>query len=501
MNIANWLTRAAQKWPEREAVFEGSELRWNYEGFYAAVESVAGWLSARDLNQGDRIAIFAQNIPEYLIAKYAIWTMGGVAVPINAKLHEKEAAYIIENSEASLVLTCSKTGEGAFPVPSISMESVAFQDALSFSPRVSVVSREPEDLAWLFYTSGTTGRPKGVMITHRMLMSMALNYSVDVDPVAAQDRALYAAPLSHGAGIYSVQHVLMGAGHVVPVSRGFEPEEVLDLASLHKNAHMFLAPTMVQRMTTYAVEHGRTGEGLKTIVYGGGPMYVADILKAVDHFGPVFAQIYGQGECPMAISAMNKTAVADRAHPNWQARLLSVGRAQSSVEVQIGDEVGAALPNGTIGEIMVRGDTVMPGYWKNEAANAKTLVNGWLMTGDMGSMDTDGFITMKDRSKDMIISGGTNIYPREVEEALLTHKDVEEVSVIGAPDEEWGESVVAFVVLKSNALANEQTLDQHCLENIARFKRPKRYVFVDTLPKNNYGKVLKTALREQLTQL
>jgi long-chain acyl-CoA synthetase len=500
MNIANWLARAAQKWPLRDAVFEGCDLKWDYAGFNSAVQSVAGWLVHRGICEGDRVAIFAQNIPEYLVAKYAIWAMGGVAVPINAKLHEKEAAYIIENSEARLVLICSKTEGGAFSIPSLSMESDQFQNALKFTPQAPIMPRAPEDLAWLFYTSGTTGRPKGVMITHRMMMVMALNYMTDVESVSAHDRTIYAAPMSHGAGIYSLQHVLAGAGHVVPASRGFEPKEVLDLASYHGNTHMFLAPTMVQRMTSYAQESDRYGDGLKTIVYGGGPMYLADIERAVDHFGPVFAQIYGQGECPMAISAMRKEDVADRTHPNWKERLLSVGQAQSSVEVQIGDAAGRVLPFGEVGEIMVRGDTVMPGYWKNEAANLKTLVDGWLMTGDMGSMDEDGFITMKDRSKDMIISGGTNIYPREVEEVLLIHEDVVEVSVIGAPDPEWGESVVAFVVLKESAGPDTVALDQHCLDHIARFKRPKRYVFVTSLPKNNYGKVLKTELREQFTK-
>jgi long-chain acyl-CoA synthetase len=260
---------------------------------------------------------------------------------------------------------------------------------------------------------------------------------------------------------------------------------------------MFAAPTMVKRMTQVALATGETGTGLRTIIYAGGPMYLADIVEAVDHFGPIFAQIYGQGECPMGITALARADVADRAHPRWRERLQSVGRAQSAVEVQIGDADGTPLPVGTHGEIMVRGDTVMPGYWNNPKATAKTIVNGWLMTGDMGFMDEDGYVTMQDRSKDMIISGGSNVYPREVEEVLLMHPDVTEVSVVGRTHPDWGEEVVAFVVGRADPAA----LDQLCNDNIARFKRPKAYFTVPDLPKNNYGKVLKTELRKRLEEI
>jgi long-chain acyl-CoA synthetase len=304
------------------------------------------------------------------------------------------------------------------------------------------------------------------------------------------------APMSHGAGIYSPIHVARGARHITPASGGFDEIELLDTAEAQGPLQMFMAPTMVRRFTDIAKAAGRRGEGIKTIVYGGGPMYLADIEEAVDWFGPRFVQIYGQGECPMAITALSRAEVADRKHPRWRERLASVGRAQSVVEVRIGDEAGQPLPPGEVGEIMVRGTPVMPGYWNNPDATTKTLVDGWLMTGDMGFLDEDGYLTMRDRSKDVIISGGTNIYPREVEEALLTHPDVHEVSVVGRPSAEWGEDVVAFVVLAKGVALNESALDAHCLENIARFKRPKAYTVLSELPKNNYGKVLKTELRK-----
>jgi len=257
---------------------------------------------------------------------------------------------------------------------------------------------------------------------------------------------------------------------------------------------MFAAPTMVKRLTAHARATGRRGDGLRTVVYAGGPMYTADIIDAVDQFGPVFVQIYGQGECPMGITALPRESVSDRTHPNWRTRLGSVGRAQSAVEVQIGDAQGDPLPAGQAGEIMVRGQTVMSAYWNNPQATSKTLQDGWLKTGDIGVLDAEGYLTLRDRSKDMIITGGSNVYPREVEEVLLQHSDVIEASVIGRLHPDWGEEVVAFIV----GSAPEAELDALCLSQIARFKRPKAYVRLEALPKNNYGKVLKTKLREMV---
>ena len=492
MNLANWLMRTAQVSGDQPALFHGTDRIANYAELANMVQSCAAWLQDNGVSPGDHIGIFMKNTPEYLAVFYGIWAAGAVAVPINGKLHPKEADWILENAEAKFVFCCEGLGAALSEIECCVHVFVPalgdFEDGRSFH----IVDRHSDDLAWLFYTSGTTGRPKGVMITHGMICQMALGYFADVDHVTAQDTALYAAPMSHGAGLYNIMHMRVGARHVVPKSGGFEEGEIFELARHFGDVHMFAAPTMVKRMTQIAKEHGETGAGIRTIVYAGGPMYLADIIEAVDHFGPIFVQVYGQGECPMGITALSRYEVCDRTHPNWKERLKSVGRAQSTVEVQIGDENGNILPVGEIGEIMVRGDLVMPGYWKNPEASEKTLRNGWLQTGDMGAMDQDGYVTMHDRSKDMIISGGTNIYPREVEEVLMTHPDVIEASVVGRPNAEWGEDVVAFVV----GDVSTDVLDDLCLSQIARFKRPKDYVFIDQLPKNNYGKVLKTVLRE-----
>ncbi|WP_416915026.1 MAG: class I adenylate-forming enzyme family protein [Roseicyclus sp.] len=498
MNIAHWLARSAQVAGDSPALMLGDRLMADYATFHARAAALATALTARGILPGDRVAIWSGNAPDYLTALYGIWIAGAVAVPINAKLHPREAAFILADSGARHLFL----GPGLAPatdLPQTLLASPAFASMTTGAP-APITDRAPGDLAWLFYTSGTTGQPKGVQITHGMLAATSLCYPVDVDPVSPLDAALYAAPMSHGAGLYAPIHVRMGARHIVPASGGFDPAEVLALSATLGPTSMFMAPTMVRRLTDAARAMGSRGDGIRTIVYGGGPMYRADIEEAVALFGPKFVQIYGQGECPMAITALSRADVADRSHPNWRARLASVGRAQSLVEIAIGDATGTPLPWGEIGEIMVRGAPVMPGYWQNPEATAKTLVNGWLMTGDMGSLDPDGYLTLADRSKDVIISGGSNIYPREVEEVLLTHPSIHEVSVIGRPSPKWGEEVVAFIVPTPGSTPDPAALDAHCLAHIARFKRPKAYVTLQELPKNNYGKVLKTDLRRRLAE-
>ncbi len=356
----------------------------------------------------------------------------------------------------------------------------------------------PNDVAWLFYTSGTTGRPKGAMLTHRNLMNMTASYLADVDRIAPGDGILHAAPMSHGSGIYVLPHVAKGAVQVIPPSGGFDVPEVLDLIAAWPGLSMFAAPTMVKRLAEHPATARADLRNLKTIVYGGGPMYLADLEKAHDVFGHKLAQIYGQGESPMTITALDKASHAETSHPRYRERLASVGTPQLSVEVRIADADGTTLQTGQPGEVLVRGDAVMRGYWKDPEATSAALRDGWLWTGDMGSMDQDGYLTLRDRSKDLIVSGGSNIYPREVEEVLLQHAAVAEVSVVGRPDAEWGEVVVAFIAPAQGMRPDPAVLDAHCLEYIARYKRPREYQFLATLPKNNYGKVLKTALRKRL---
>jgi long-chain acyl-CoA synthetase len=306
--------------------------------------------------------------------------------------------------------------------------------------------------------------------------------------------------MSHGSGIYIVPHVVQGNCQVVPESGQFDPAEIVDLLGHWTGVSMFAAPTMVKRLVDHpGIRHARI-EALRCIAYGGAPMYVADIKTALGTLGFRLAQLYGQGESPMTITGMTRALFEAAMRDGRDDRLASAGVPQSVVEARVGDVDDRALPVGEVGEILARGEPVMPGYWRNPEATAQTLRNGWLHTGDVGSFDADGYLTLRDRSKDVIISGGSNIYPREIEEVLLRHDAVQEVSVVGAPDAEWGERVVAFVVCRNGTQAGREELDRLCLDSIARFKRPKEYRFLDQLPKNNYGKVLKTELRQLIAK-
>ena len=505
MNPAEWLLRTARLTPTAPALLKGHVVEADYACFAVRVARIAGALTSDyKICQGDRVAIFMSNRTEYLEVIYGIWFIGAVVVPIDAKLHAKEAAWIIENAGAKIVFVSNDVGGALNGLAPECLKTIICTDSQHYitlrgSPAIQrPVMINDNDLLWLFYTSGTTGWPKGVMISAGNISAMALAYFSDVDEVSSDDAILYAAPMSHGAGIYNFMHIIKGARHVVPNSHGFDVDEILMLAPKVNNISMFAAPTMVKRLVDRARVTRSAGAGIKTIIYAGGPMYLADIIAAVEVLGDKFVQVYGQGECPMGITALRREFISDRDHVNWRERLGSVGVAQSPVLVCISDEEGATVPNGMIGEILVSGTTVMMGYWENPGATTTAIRNGWLWTGDMGSMDCDGFVTLHDRSKDMIISGGANIYPREVEEVLLGLEAVAEVAVVGRTHPEWGEVVVAFVVATVGHDLETDDLDAHCLRNIARFKRPKEYQIVSVLPKNNYGKVLKTDLRQFL---
>ncbi|MCX7176363.1 MAG: AMP-binding protein [Proteobacteria bacterium] len=499
-NLLNLLERAARAYPRQPAVAVGAQVWCDYATLAERVTRLSAGLRERlGLQAQDRVALVMRNCPQYVELLFACWHAGLTAVPINATLHPKELAFIFQDScAAACFVTADHAGDAAQAQQSSPLLrhviDVASGDYAKLLATASdtFIERETTNLAWFFYTSGTTGKPKGVMLTQRNLLAMTHNYFSDVDCIASGESILHAAPMSHGSGIYILPHVAQAACNVIPESGGFDPAEIFDLLPAHRGVTLFAAPTMVKRLVDRAESASPDLSHLKTIVYGGGPMYVADIRRAMAVMGPRFAQIYGQGESPMTITAMSKALHADAD----EGMLASVGLPFTGIEVRIADHEDRSLPSGEVGEVLVRGDTVMAGYLNNPDASARTLAHGWLHTGDIGCLDERGFLTLKDRSKDVIISGGSNIYPREVEEVLLTHPAVAEASVVGVADAEWGEQVVAFVV--GRGAVGAQELERLCLDNIARFKRPKRYVFVAALPKNAAGKVLKTALRELL---
>jgi long-chain acyl-CoA synthetase len=506
MNIAHLLLGSAREFSTLPALARGASVHLSYRDLWRKVSVMSMHLTGRfRLRRGDRVAFAMTNCVEAIEVMYAVWHAGLCAVPMNAKLHAKEFAFILENSGAKL---CFVTPDLADTIAEAAKEAPALKEIVDVTTRsysfmevgdpIAMAEAEATDPAWLFYTSGTTGRPKGATLTHRNLLAMTLNYFADVDRPPVGGSIVHAAPISHGSGLWNFAMLARGSVQVFPESGRYEVPETVELMNRWPQCSIFLAPTMVKRL----IEHGSVSdlkpEALRLISYGGAPMYVADLKHALDLLGNKLAQLYGQGESPMTITHLSREMHADRNHPRWEQRLASAGRPDSCVAVKVVDEDGRSLPVGEVGEIIVKGDTVMSGYWNDPEATAKSLRDGWLWTGDVGAFDEEGLLTLKDRSKDMIISGGSNIYPREIEDVLNLHPAVAECSVVGRPHPEWGEEVVAFVVPRPGKALGPAELDQLCLDNIARFKRPKDYKFIEALPKNNYGKILKTELRKLL---
>jgi acyl-CoA synthetase (AMP-forming)/AMP-acid ligase II len=360
-------------------------------------------------------------------------------------------------------------------------------------PSFASVSVEDDSVAWLFYTSGTTGRPKGAELTHRNLLAMTWIELCDICDFRADDTVLHVAPLSHGGGLYMLGAVARAAENLIYDRVSFDAADVISLIDRERvTVIAFLAPTMIVMLLD--ADPDATLPSVRRAVYGGAPISLPHAERMVERFGSRFVQIYGQGETPMTITFLDLAT-----EPEADSSVLTcAGIPHPGVEVRLFGLDDRAVEHGQEGEVCVRGDTVMRGYRGDPQATADTLRGGWLHTGDIGRFDDAGRLFLLDRSKDVIISGGTNIYPREVEEALMKHPCVADVIVFGEPDELWGESVAAVVVPQPGEPPSEQELIRFCREHLASFKKPKRVLFVDELPRNAYGKVLRRAVREHL---
>ncbi|MBU2513831.1 long-chain fatty acid--CoA ligase [bacterium] len=509
MNIGTLLTKSARNYPDNLGIVHG-DRRLTYLEFNSRTNRLANALGRLGIRQGDHIAVLQYNYPETLESIFAAFKAGCSAVPINFRLHSKEIAFIINNSEARAVILSPEFNDIILDIRSqlpkvdhLITLSGAKGALLDYETLLSAeldqfidVDIHPDDTAWLFYTSGTTGRPKGAMLTHRNLLAMTMNFYADICPgFSSDDAALHAAPLSHGSGMYAIPNIAKGAANVILASKSFDPALVFETIEKNKITNMFAAPTMIKLL----VESPSLGmydiSSLRALNYGGAPMLVEDLKNAIKKIGPCLVQLFGQTESPMTITGLPHRDHVLEGDVMQLERLASSGIERTDVEVRIADPNGVECSTGEVGEIVTRSDLVMKGYWRNEAATKAAIRNGWLYTGDMGYMDQQGYLFIMDRSKDMIISGGENVYPRETEEILITHPAVREVAVIGIPDPKWGEEVKAIVSLIKGASVTESELILFCRSNIAGYKTPKSIDFIDELPKNNYGKILKRELR------
>ncbi len=510
MHVGHLLSRAAQRWPHRPAWLEG-DVVVTFGEAEARVNRLAHALLAMGARPGDRIGMLIPNCRQGLETILAPMKAGMGVVPMNVRLHPDEHAYMLNDSGARILVYHAdfrthlaairrslKSVERFVAVGTGEPGDLGFEAVQEGRPATPPdVTIQPDDLAWLFYTSGTTGRPKGAMLTHRTLLAMVQIFLLDLNPARETDVLLHAAAITHGSGISIFHHIARGAASAFPSTRSFEPRRIFEAIQRYRVTTMFLAPTMIHMLTTSGAHRDYDLASLHTVFYGGGPMYVEQQQAAVRMFGPIFCQLFGQGEAPMVCTTLPKDEHLAADDPVKQRRLASAGRETTAVRVRVVADEDRDVPPGAPGEIVVRGDLVMKGYWGKPEATADTLRNGWLHTGDVGHLDADGYLYITDRKKDMIISGGANIYPREVEEIICTHPAVHEVAVVGVPDEKWGESVRAVVVLRPGARATEAEIIEHCRLHLASYKKPASVDFLPELPKNAYGKVLKRELRER----
>jgi acyl-CoA synthetase (AMP-forming)/AMP-acid ligase II len=357
-----------------------------------------------------------------------------------------------------------------------------------------VIDVASDDPAWLFYTSGTTGRPKGAVLTHSNLTSMVMNCLADLYSFQPEDVVLHSAPMTHGSGLYLLPSIARGASNLIQPGT-FEPGILFEsIARRGVTVIPFLAPTQIVAMIEHPDAETADLSSVRCVIYGGGPMYVRHIRKALALWGPIWVQLYGQGESPMTGTYLRREDHLGSGS-DQERRLRSIGIPRTDIELRIVDQGGRALEQGQVGELVLRGGTVMRGYWDDPEATAETLRGDWLHTGDLGYQDESGYVHLVDRLKDMIVSGGNNIYAREVEDVILTHPAVVEVAVVGVPDDYWGEAVHAFVVGREGEPLSDSDIVEHCRLSLASYKKPKSVSFVSHLPKNAYGKVLKGELR------
>ena len=494
VNPAFLLTNAARWFPDRPAVTWGTETM-TYGELDRRVVALDGWLRSHDVGPDTRVAVFMDNRPEFLVAMFGAWRCGAALVPCNARLTAEELSFLVSDSEAAVVITdeahaaTARAAAGDAIVCVAGPELRAILESEGIPAASEPVDVRPDDLAWLFYTSGTTGKPKGAMLSHDTLTFVTVSWLADLTPLDENDVTLHVAPLSHGAGFHALAATARAAHQLIPDMSSFDPLRILDLIRAYGVTNTWMVPTQIVMLTEAAAPDPDL-PSLQYVVYGGAPMTAAATERALRRFGPIFVQLYGQGETPM-------TATVLRRGDHRPELFGSAGRARPGVEVAIQDVGGKPLVPGDVGEVVVRGAPVMSGYWGRPDATAESLRGGWLHTGDLGRLTDDGVLYLLDRTKDMIISGGSNVYAVEVEQVLSAHPDVGDVAVIGVPDDLWGEMVVA-VVVPARGDIDTAVLERHCRASLAGYKIPRRWLQVESLPRNAYGKVVKRDLRARL---
>ena len=510
MTVGELLSRNARKFPGKVAVVAEGGTSLSYKELNDRVNRLASFLVASGLEKGDRIGVLVHNCPQFIEIYFAAAKTGGIFCPYNNHLREAELQDIVNYSMPRFLFLDQDYGPAVAAIrPALtSVERyICLQDCdwPSTDNYEALLGRasadEPDgrvtedDAVSIFFTAGTTGKPKGAVRTHRHLMSTAaagvIELRVDYD-----ERVLVSFPMYHIAGEDNiVRHTFMAGAFYIKREGGFNPGEVLRYISHERITRGQMVPTMVHSLLQVDNITQFDLNSLRLIIYSGAPMPVAMLQRALAVFPCGFAQLYGQTESGPLITVLKPEDHILDGSEKKERRLASTGRAVVNYEMKIVDESDREKPEGEIGEIIVRSEAMMKEYWRAPEETARKLKNGWLHTGDLGRIDEDGYLYIVERKNDMIISGGVNIYPREIEEVLYRHPAVSEASVIGMPDEHWGETVKAVIVLNKGAQATEAEIKEFCGLHLAGYKKPKTVDFWEELPKSTQGKILKKEIR------
>jgi len=512
MNVKHLIERAVMEYPDHLALVY-KDTRRTFRDLDERINRLANGILGRGIKKGDRVGMLLRNCCEFIEIDFALSKTGIVRVPCNARLTPGDHEYVLNDSGANMLIYGEGFTEAVKTIrPNLKTvrhwicvseglsRAKAFQ-ALDYEELIRSHSSEPpvmevseEDLHTLFYTSGTTGKPKGAMLTQKSWANVVINLALDYGPMTRDDVILNTQPLSHGAGFFVLPYFIRGGSNVLIPE--FKPSLVFETIEREKVTVLKLVPSMLYQLMESPEKIRYDLSSLHSIIYGGSPIAVPRLIEAVKFFGKKLVQLYGQGEAPMCISTLSRRDHIIEGPGEVVKRLSSAGRPCTNVEVRVVSEDGKDAKPGEVGEVILRGYHMMKGYWNLPEATSEVIKDGWLYTGDLGYFDSRGFLFLVDRKRDVIISGAFNIYPKEIEDVIVTHPKVKEVVVIGVPDEKWGEAVKAVVVPKEGVQIEEQEIIDHCRDHMASFKKPKSVDFIKEMPRNPYGKIQKTALRD-----
>ncbi|WP_439495950.1 acyl-CoA synthetase [Bosea sp. (in: a-proteobacteria)] len=511
MNLAHIVSQNARRFAGKPGFIQG-ERQWSWAEIDAQVSALAAALAERGIGRGDRILVHSKNCETMFVSMFAAFRLGAVWVPTNFRLLPDEVAYLATASgakaflchgdfpdHAAAVAAASpapaftwRIGPGAFGEAEVDETIAAHGGA-----QVANAAVEHDDPCWFFFTSGTTGRSKAAVLTHGQMGFVVTNHLCDLLPgTTEQDASLVVAPLSHGAGVHQLVVSARGAPTILLPTERFDVDEAYRLIAKHRITNIFTVPTILKMLVEHPAVDAHDHSSLRHVIYAGAPMYREDQKAALAKLGPVIVQYFGLGEVTGNITVLPPALHDPQDGPH--ARIGTCGFERTGMQVQIQDDEGRELASGEQGEICVIGPAVFAGYYDNPEANAKSFRDGWFRTGDLGHMDDEGFLYITGRASDMYISGGSNIYPREIEEKILTHPAIAEVAVVGVPDPVWGEIGVAVCVARPGESVSEAELAAMLSEKIARYKLPKRFFFWEALPKSGYGKVPKRLVKDEL---